>query len=60
MTALQLIGGWAAGAIVSAIGLKLVVKPANRDGWLVVGLMAALWPVTLIVLLLLHRPEEDR
>lgn len=60
MTALQLLGGWAAGAVVTAIGLKLVVKPANRDGWLVVGLMAALWPATLIALLLLRTPEEGR
>lgn len=60
MTALQLIGGWAAGAIVTAIGLKVVIKPANADGWLVVALMAALWPATLIALLLLRTPEEGQ
>lgn len=50
MTAAQILGGWAAGAIVALIGLALVLKPANRDGWTIVGQMAAVWPMTLLVL----------
>lgn len=63
MTALQILGGWAAGGVVALIGLAIVIKPRNRDGWMVVGPMAAVWPLTLLVLiafqLLFKEPTDD-
>lgn len=63
MTALQILGGWAAGTVVALVGLAAVIKPRNRDGWTVTGLMAAVWPLTLLVLiafqLLFKEPSDD-
>ncbi len=51
MTASMLLLSWAVGAVFVLVGLGAVIKPANRDGWLVTGLMGLVWPLTLLVVL---------